>query len=167
MIDLGQMPGTTTTDNAGLVAARRRITALEIEVAIHRRAAELLKDAIGPKGVDAPGGRSQVDETGGASPADVVGAWCGLSRSKRLALEPVRWVLRVAAFQSASLSLLILVRVPRWRAGCTVQKGAHRGDHLRAGGRDRCRQAAGERSGRRRQQLLLTRYLYVRTQSTS
>jgi len=56
MIDLGQIPGTTTTDNAGLVAARRRITELEIEVAIHRRAAELLKDAIDPKGVDASGG---------------------------------------------------------------------------------------------------------------
>jgi transposase-like protein len=49
MIDLGQAPGTTTTDNAELVAARRRIAELEIEVAIHRRAAELLKDAIDPK----------------------------------------------------------------------------------------------------------------------
>jgi transposase-like protein len=49
MIDLGQIPGTTTTDNAELVAARRRITELEIEVAIHRLAAELLKDAIDPK----------------------------------------------------------------------------------------------------------------------
>jgi transposase len=49
MIDLGQAPGTTITDNAELVAARRRIAELEIEVAIHRRAAELLKDAIDPK----------------------------------------------------------------------------------------------------------------------
>jgi hypothetical protein len=32
MIDLGQIPGTTTTDNAGLVVARRRITELEIDV---------------------------------------------------------------------------------------------------------------------------------------
>ena len=64
MIDLGQIPGTTTTDNAGLVVARRRITELEIDV-----------------------GKKVV--------------------------------------------------------------------------------AAGERSGRRRQQVLLTRYLYVRTQSTS
>lgn len=49
MIDLGQMPGTITTDNAELVAACRRIAEFEIEVAIHRRAAELLKDAIDPR----------------------------------------------------------------------------------------------------------------------
>jgi hypothetical protein len=34
-------------------------------------------------------GRSRVDETGGASPADVVPAWRGLSPSQRLTLEPV------------------------------------------------------------------------------
>jgi len=114
-------------------------------------------------------GRSQVDETGGASPADVVGAWCGLSRSKRLALEPVRWVLRVAAFQSASLSLLILVRVPRVARRVHGSEGAVEITYERVAAIDVGKKvvAAGERSGRRRQQLLLTHYLYVRTQSTS
>jgi transposase-like protein len=45
LIDTGQMPGTTSTDNAELVAARRRIAELEAEVAVHRRAAELLKES--------------------------------------------------------------------------------------------------------------------------
>jgi transposase-like protein len=49
MIDLGQIPGTTTTDNAELVAARRRIAELETEVEVHRRAAELLKEVVAPK----------------------------------------------------------------------------------------------------------------------
>lgn len=43
LIDTGQLPGTTSADNAVLIAARRRIAALEPEVAIHRRAAELRK----------------------------------------------------------------------------------------------------------------------------
>ena len=34
-------------------------------------------------------GRSRVDETVGASPADVVLPWCGLSPTQRLTLEPV------------------------------------------------------------------------------
>lgn len=38
LIDTGQLPGTTSSDNAELVAARRRIAELETEVAIHRRA---------------------------------------------------------------------------------------------------------------------------------
>jgi len=45
LIDTGQLPGTTSTDNAELVAARRRIAELEAEVAVHRRAAELLKES--------------------------------------------------------------------------------------------------------------------------
>jgi hypothetical protein len=32
--------------------------------------------------------RSRVDETGAASPADVVDGWCGLSPYRRLTLEP-------------------------------------------------------------------------------
>jgi transposase-like protein len=51
LIDSGQLPGTTSANNAELVAARRRIAELEAEVAIHRRAAELLKDTSAPKGV--------------------------------------------------------------------------------------------------------------------
>ena len=53
LIDSGQMPGLTSSDHAGLVAARKRITELENELenelAIHRRAAELLGDVVPPK----------------------------------------------------------------------------------------------------------------------
>jgi transposase-like protein len=50
LIDSGQMPGMTSTDHAELVAARKRIAELENELAIHRRAAELLGDVVPPKG---------------------------------------------------------------------------------------------------------------------
>ncbi|WP_405094489.1 IS3 family transposase [Micromonospora sp. NBC_01412] len=49
LIDTGQVPGVTSTDQAELVAARRRITELETELAAHRRAAELLKGVVPPK----------------------------------------------------------------------------------------------------------------------
>jgi transposase-like protein len=49
-IDAGQIPGISTTDNAELIAARKRIAALETELAITKRAAELLKEAMSPKG---------------------------------------------------------------------------------------------------------------------
>ncbi|WP_439427354.1 IS3 family transposase [Micromonospora sp. LA-10] len=49
LIDTGQLPGVTSTDQAELVAARRRITELETELAAHRRAAELLKEMVPPK----------------------------------------------------------------------------------------------------------------------
>ncbi|WP_158854708.1 transposase [Saccharothrix deserti] len=49
LIDSGRLPGTTSTDNAELVAARRRIAELEAEVAVHRRAAELLKEGSTPQ----------------------------------------------------------------------------------------------------------------------
>jgi transposase InsO family protein/transposase-like protein len=48
-IDSGQLPGISSTEHAELVAARRRIAELETELAIHRRAAELLKDVVLPK----------------------------------------------------------------------------------------------------------------------
>jgi hypothetical protein len=44
------MPGMTSSDHAELVAARKRIAELENELAIHRRAAELLGDVVPPKG---------------------------------------------------------------------------------------------------------------------
>jgi putative transposase len=50
LIDTGQLPGVTSTDLAELVAARRRITELETELEVHRRAAELLKEVVPPKG---------------------------------------------------------------------------------------------------------------------
>ncbi|MFI2652894.1 IS3 family transposase [Micromonospora fulviviridis] len=49
LIDTGQMPGVTSGDQAELVAARRRIAELETELAVHRRAAELLKEVVPPK----------------------------------------------------------------------------------------------------------------------
>ena len=39
----------TSSDHAELVAARKRIAELENELAIHRRAAELLGDVVPPK----------------------------------------------------------------------------------------------------------------------
>jgi transposase-like protein len=48
-IDRGDEPGITTVEHAELTAARQRIRALETEVAIHRRATELLKERADPK----------------------------------------------------------------------------------------------------------------------
>lgn len=48
-IDNGDLPGVTSTELAELSKARRRIAELEAELAIHRRAAELLKEAVPPK----------------------------------------------------------------------------------------------------------------------
>jgi transposase len=49
-IDCGETPGLSSLEQAELTAARRRIRELEAEVAIHRRAAELLKERTDPKG---------------------------------------------------------------------------------------------------------------------
>jgi transposase-like protein len=49
-IDAGLEAGITTSEQAELVAARRRIRELETELAIHRRATELLKEKTRPKG---------------------------------------------------------------------------------------------------------------------
>lgn len=50
LIDTGQLPGTTTSENAELRAACKRIAQLETELAIHRRATELLGGVVSPKG---------------------------------------------------------------------------------------------------------------------
>ena len=42
LIDTGRKPGVTSTDNAELIAARKRIAELETELAAARRANELL-----------------------------------------------------------------------------------------------------------------------------
>jgi len=47
----GEVSGVSRVEFAELVAARRRIRELEVELAIHRRAAELLKEVVPPKGV--------------------------------------------------------------------------------------------------------------------
>ncbi len=49
LIDTGQLAGTSSADNAELLAARRRIVELEAEVAIHRRAAEPLTESSAPQ----------------------------------------------------------------------------------------------------------------------
>jgi transposase-like protein len=49
-IDAGLEVGVTTAEHAELEAAKRRIRELETELAIHRRATELLKEKIDPKG---------------------------------------------------------------------------------------------------------------------
>jgi transposase-like protein len=54
LIDTGQRPGLSSTDNAELLAARRRIVELETELAVTRRANELLKEAVPPKGGTRP-----------------------------------------------------------------------------------------------------------------
>jgi len=48
-IDRRLEPGLSTVEKAELAAARRRIRELEAELAVHRRAAELLKETADPK----------------------------------------------------------------------------------------------------------------------
>jgi transposase-like protein len=48
-IDAGLEACVTTAEHAELAAAKRRIRELETELAIHRRATELLKEKIDPK----------------------------------------------------------------------------------------------------------------------
>ena len=48
-IDRGVDPGLSTLEQAELAVAKRRIRELEAEVAVHRRAAELLKETNDPK----------------------------------------------------------------------------------------------------------------------
>ena len=49
-IDRGLEPGLSSTEHAELVAARQRIRELETELAIHRRATDLLRGDTDPKG---------------------------------------------------------------------------------------------------------------------
>lgn len=53
-IDRGVRAGISTSESAGLTAARKRISELETELAVTRRANELLKAQSDPRG----GGRS-------------------------------------------------------------------------------------------------------------
>ena len=53
-IDRGLEPGLTTPERAELRAAKRRIAELEAELAIHRRASELLGKVVPPKGASRP-----------------------------------------------------------------------------------------------------------------
>ncbi|OPG13997.1 hypothetical protein B1L11_05170 [Microbispora sp. GKU 823] len=49
-IDAGLEPGITSSDQAELVAVRRRIAELETELAVTRRASELLREVVSAKG---------------------------------------------------------------------------------------------------------------------
>ena len=49
-IDRGLEPGLMTRENVELAAARKRISELEAELAIARRAVDLLKEQTSPKG---------------------------------------------------------------------------------------------------------------------
>lgn len=49
-VDRGLVPGLTSAEKAELSAARKRIADLEAELALSRRAVELLKEEICPKG---------------------------------------------------------------------------------------------------------------------
>jgi len=47
-------PGLSTGERAELAAARKKIRELESELAVHRRASELLKESADPKGGSRP-----------------------------------------------------------------------------------------------------------------
>lgn len=53
-IDRGLEPGLSSAEKSELVAARKKIRELEAELAVHRRATELLKDRADPKGGSRP-----------------------------------------------------------------------------------------------------------------
>ena len=50
LIDRGLRPGVTTAESVELAAVRRRIRELEAELAVTKRANELLREQINPKG---------------------------------------------------------------------------------------------------------------------
>jgi transposase len=53
-IDRGLQPGLSSAEKSELTAAKRRIAELEAELAIHRRASELLGKVVPPKGGSRP-----------------------------------------------------------------------------------------------------------------
>jgi transposase len=53
-IDRGEVPGTTTTETVELAAARRRIAELEAELVAAKRANDLLRQVVPPKGGTRP-----------------------------------------------------------------------------------------------------------------
>ncbi|MGC1270641.1 MAG: IS3 family transposase, partial [Croceibacterium sp.] len=53
-IDRGLQSGLSTAENAEIAKAKKRISELEAELAISRRAMELLKEETSPKGATRP-----------------------------------------------------------------------------------------------------------------
>ena len=53
-IDRGLVPGLTSAERSEPTAAKKRIAELECELAIHRRASELLGKVVPPRGVARP-----------------------------------------------------------------------------------------------------------------
>ncbi len=53
-IDKGLEPGLSSAEKSELAAAKQRIAALEAELAVHRRASELLGKVVPPKGGSRP-----------------------------------------------------------------------------------------------------------------
>lgn len=53
-VDRGLEAGLTTIEHTELLQARRRIRELEAELAVHRKATELLKETTSPKGDSRP-----------------------------------------------------------------------------------------------------------------
>ncbi|WP_066367799.1 transposase [Herbidospora mongoliensis] len=49
LIDTGRLPGATTTEQAELLAARKRIRELETELAVTQRAIELVREVVPPE----------------------------------------------------------------------------------------------------------------------
>ena len=58
LVDRGVRPGVTTAESLELAAARRRIRELECELAVTRRANELLREQLDPRGVSKSPGPS-------------------------------------------------------------------------------------------------------------
>jgi transposase-like protein len=66
LIDTGQVPGIPSSETAELIAARRRTAELENELAVHRRAAELLDAVVPQKAVRGHRGDGQRRSAGAA-----------------------------------------------------------------------------------------------------
>ena len=58
LVDRGLRPGVSTAESVELAAARKRIRELETELAVTKRAFELLKEQTDPKGVSRSSPRS-------------------------------------------------------------------------------------------------------------
>ena len=72
-----------------LVLLTRFENTKDIEILVLRHEIAVLRRQTAPPKILMPlARRSRVDETGGASPADVVVSWRGLSPFQRLTLEP-------------------------------------------------------------------------------